>query len=220
MPPSFCWFHGAHIFLPDTRAWDCPTESTAQFWPSQDSVPPGAVRLRTFPWRSFGDYWKEGLDEEQSSREVFCLGLSLAIRRKSDRNNCCLIFVRTLLHPCVAAALNRHRRMHTAGSRLVLLSDRDRKGFMESLSSADRRSRVEPGCLPFQQTPRCYSRTVSVHSLSSEFLVHLRVDWRRWGWWVHSGPYPVGCLPSHSPWRPRILKLCSTGLSPASSSWI
>ena len=36
---------------------------------------------------------------------------------------------------------------------------------------------MEPGRLPFQQTPRCCSHSVSVHSLSPEFLEHLKVDY-------------------------------------------
>lgn len=48
---------------------------------------------------------------------------------------------------------------------------------MEAFPVLTRRSRVEPGRLPFQQTPRCCSRSVSVHSLSPEFLEHLKIDY-------------------------------------------
>lgn len=181
MPPSsFRWFHGAHIFLPDTRvsAWgrDCPTESTAQFWPGQDSVPQRGCVPEDISVEEL-ETTEKGLDEEQSSREVFYLDSLSGHQEEKWQKQLLSNFVRTLLHPCIATALNRHRRMHTAGSRAGPPQWQRQKGLYGSLSSADRRSRVEPGCLPFQQTPRCYSRTVSVHSLSSEFLVHLKVDY-------------------------------------------
>lgn len=60
---------------------------------------------------------EKGLDEEESSREVFYLDSLSGHQEEKCQKQLLLNFVRTLLPPCIATTLNRHRRMHTAGSR-------------------------------------------------------------------------------------------------------
>ena len=76
------------MFLPDTRAsaWGrgCPTQSTAQFWPGQDSVHQRGCAPEDISMEEL-DTAEKGLDEEESSREVFYLD-SLS-GHQEDRND-------------------------------------------------------------------------------------------------------------------------------------